>query len=157
MQPAPDAACADFDFQVGTWRVQHRRLTRLLAGSDEWSTFTGSARALTLFDGAVSIDEIELSDDGHKGMSVRLYEPDTGAWTIYWVRSRDGRLQAPVTGSWQDGEFVGEGTDVYEGRSILARYHWHAITATTARWEQAFSTDGGRTWETNWVMDWTRT
>jgi hypothetical protein len=157
MHPATDTKTKNFDFLVGTWTVQHRRLVALLQGSDEWYTFEGSARALTLFGGGVSVDEIELSADGQHGMSVRLYEPDTGAWTIYWVNSRDGRLQLPVTGFWRNGEFVGEGTDVYERRPIHARYHWHAITPTSARWEQAFSVDGGSSWETNWIMDWSRT
>jgi hypothetical protein len=144
----------DFDFQVGTWSVRHRRLVEPLSGSEEWSEYVGRATAWTLFGGAVSIDEIALSDSD-AGMSLRLLDPG-GTWTIYWVHSRDGRLQAPVAGRWQDGVFVGQGEDTLRGRPILARYRWDSITAGTARWQQAFSVDGGETWETNWVMEWTR-
>lgn len=145
-----------FDFQIGAWTVRHRRLRRPLSGSADWYEFTGSATAQTLMDGAVSIDQIELPLESATGMSIRLYEPDAGTWTIYWVNSRNGRLQPPVTGVWEDGVFDGTGDDEYDDRAILARYRWSDITDTTATWEQAFSIDGGTTWETNWVMRWTR-
>lgn len=150
----------DFGFQPGRWEVQHRRLRTPLGGLDpddpaSWVETSGTATALLLMGGQVSIDEIGLGN-GETGMSVRLRSPETDEWTIYWVNSRDGVLQPPVSGYWQDGRFEGVGEDQYGGRPILARYVWSDITATTARWEQAFSTDHGETWETNWVMRWTR-
>ena len=84
------------------------------------------------------MDEITL-EGGETGMSFRVRDTASGAWTIYWVNSRDGRLQAPVTGSWRDGVFEGVGVDSYAGRQIVARYLWSDISETTARWEQAFS------------------
>ena len=149
------ARVGDFNFLVGTWSVRHRRLREPLTGRSDWYEFTGSATAQTLFGGAVSIDEITLAD-GASGLSLRLRNPATQEWTIYWVNSRDGRLQAPVVGRWSHNAFTGHGRDSLAGRPITARYRWSAISAGSARWEQAFSADGGRTWETNWVMDWTR-
>jgi hypothetical protein len=151
----------DFGFQEGSWTVRHVRLHRPMAGLDaedpaSWYEATGTATARLMLGGQVSVDEIGLGN-GETGMSLRLRSPETGEWTIYWVNSRDGRLQPPVSGRWEDGRFVGVGEDQYGGFQILARYMWADITATTARWEQAFSVDDGKTWETNWVMHWTRT
>jgi hypothetical protein len=156
----PVTAPRDFGFQPGHWQVQHRRLRAPLGGLDpdessSWVETSGAASARLLMAGQVSVDEIELGN-GETGMSLRLRSPETDEWTIYWVNSRDGALQAPVAGYWQDGRFEGVGPDHYAGRPILARYAWSDITATAARWEQAFSTDNGETWETNWVMLWTR-
>jgi len=151
----PNSATTDFEFQVGSWIVHHRRLEAPLTGGDTWSEFERPATAQTLMNGAVSVDEITL-EDGETGMSFRLRDPVSGAWTIYWVNSADGRLQPPVTGSWRAGVFEGVGDDSYGGRQIVARYRWSGISDTTARWEQAFSIDHGTTWETNWVMSWRR-
>ena len=155
LSPAPH----DFDFQVGSWEVHHRRLHHPLTGADpddpaSWYDHTGPATADLLLHGTVSIDQLELA--GETGMSFRIRTPGTDEWTIYWVSTRDGVLQAPVVGVWQDGRYEGIGPDVYGGKPILARYVWSEITATTARWEQAFSVDDGATWESNWVMQWTR-
>ncbi|HWM74774.1 MAG TPA: hypothetical protein VNQ53_13575 [Nocardioides sp.] len=155
MSASPISATADFDFQVGSWIVHHRRLEAPLTGGDAWREFEGGATAQILMNGAVSVDEIDL-EGGETGMSFRVRDTASGAWTIYWVNSRDGRLQAPVTGSWRDGVFEGVGVDSYAGRQIVARYLWSDISETTARWEQAFSVDDGATWETNWVMSWRR-
>ncbi len=123
---------------------------------EEWYEFSGDARGQVLLDGGVSVDEVELAD-GQRGMSLRLRDPETDEWTIFWVNSRDGALQAPVRGHWKDGVFEAHGVDEYEGRPIRARYLWSRLTPTSAQWEQAFSQDDGASWETNWVMTWART
>jgi hypothetical protein len=145
----------DFDFLVGSWSVHHRRRRAPLSGRDEWYEFVGEASAQILFRGAVSIDEIALANS-ETGLSLRLRNPGTDTWTIYWVNSRDGQLQAPITGSWNNNVFEGHGDEQFAGHAITARYRWSSITPGTAHWEQAFSVDDGLTWETNWVMDWTR-
>jgi hypothetical protein len=90
------------------------------------------------------------------GLSLRLYDPRARAWSIYWASSRTGTLDPPVVGAFSDGIGVFEGADEWEGRPIVVRFVWSGITDTTARWEQAFSPDAGRTWETNWIMTMTR-
>lgn len=146
-----------FDFLVGEWTVQNRRLREPLSGREDWYTTPATARATVLHNGAVSVDEMWFPESGFAGSSIRLHDPETGLWTIHWVNSRAGRLQPPVHGRWQpDGTFVGEGPDTFQGRPIIARYRWHSITDTSAVWEQAFSIDDGTTWETNWIMRWTR-
>ena len=89
-------------------------------------------------------------------MSFRFFDPDTGSWSIYWADSRrPGLLDPPVIGSFSDGVGVFEGDDTFEGRPIRVRFIWSGVETPTPRWEQAFSDDGGRAWETNWVMEFT--
>ena len=147
----------DFDFLVGRWKVSHRRLSAPMSGSDDWSEFSGTAVARTYFNGGVSIDEFHFPTLGSRGLTVRLFDPRARTWSIYWLSSRDGRLQPPVHGGFDGGigEFYGD--DVHGGRAVRVRYLWSNISERSARWEQAFSADGGEIWETNWQMNLTRT
>jgi hypothetical protein len=155
--PAPTPRLTgDFDFLVGSWAITNRRLHDPLSGSDRWYETPADAHSRTHFNGAVSIDEMFFPLLGFSGMSIRLYEPATNEWTIYWVNSQTGTMQAPVRGSWSGGVLEAFGDDEFGGRPIRARYRWSEISETSATWEQAFSADGGENWETNWVMHWTR-
>jgi hypothetical protein len=148
----------NFDFFVGTWDSVQRRLVKPLSGSSEWDEFAGTARCYRMFGGAANVDEITFPDKGFSGMTVRLLNPETDEWSIYWANSRNGILALPpVVGRFVDGvgEFFSE--EDYEGRPIVVRYRWSDITDTSAHWAQAFSTDKGETWETNWDAEFTRT
>jgi len=147
-----------FDFLVGTWQVHNRRLRAPLTGSEEWYETSARAASMTMHNGSVSIDEMWYAELGFAGSSIRVHTPEDDLWSIYWVSSRTGELQPPVSGRWNDDgtRFEAQGPDVYEGQPIISRYYWHSITDTEASWEQAFSTDQGQVWETNWVMTWTR-
>ncbi len=147
---------SDFDFVNGDWQVDHRRLAKPLLGSDEWSSFSTPWTAYTLFHGAVTVDEIGLADGVSRGLTVRLFDPSTREWSIYWVNSAAGRMDTPVVGSFSDGVGIFAADEVYDGQPIRCRFVWSDITETTTHWQQDFSTDGGATWETNWVMDSTR-
>jgi hypothetical protein len=147
----------NFDWLHGTWQTTQRKMVKPLSDSDEWETTDGTLTCHNLFDGAANVDEVDLPGFGFKGISLRLLDPATQQWSIYWVNSRNGQLALPpVVGHFEDG--VGEffSDEEYDGKNIRVRYRWSNITATTARWEQAFSTDHGETWETNWVSDFTR-
>lgn len=148
----------NFDFLVGNWQTTQRKMVKPLSGSDEWETTGGTMVNYALFDGAANVDEVDLPDFGFRGISLRLQDPVTHDWSIYWVNSRNGQLALPpVVGHFDEhgvGEFFSE--EEWEGKQIRVRYRWSEITATTAKWDQAFSTDGGETWETNWVSDFTR-
>lgn len=147
-----------FDFLIGDWVVDNRRLAAPLSGSDEWYETGATASATTLHNGAISVDEMWYAELGFAGSSIRVHTAADDTWTIYWVNSDTGHLQAPVVGRWNaDGSrFVATGPDEFEGTPILARYMWHSIEPRSATWEQAFSVDEGATWETNWVMTWRR-
>ena len=148
----------DFDFWIGSWKVRNRRLVERLAGSDEWEEFDAEVVARFLMDGLGNEDEFRTDHDGgFIGMSFRFFDPVEKRWSIYWADSRrSGVLDPPVFGTFEGDLGVFEGEDVFDGRPILVRFTWSGFTTRTPRWEQAFSADGGETWETNWVMDFTR-
>jgi len=148
----------DFDFWHGRWTVRNRRLRQRLAGSSDWEEFDATVTAKSILDGYGNEDEFRTAHDGgFVGMSFRFFDPASRQWSIYWADSRrPGLLDPPVVGgfSGDTGEFHGE--DELAGRRIDVRFTWSGVTTATPRWEQAFSDDGGETWETNWVMDFTR-
>ncbi|QFU87914.1 hypothetical protein [Amycolatopsis sp. YIM 10] len=144
-----------FDFFTGEWLVANRRLTSPLTGSTTWTEFDGHTRAWQLFGGAANLDEITMPDQGWTGLSLRLLDPATGDWSIYWVNSRDGKLAPPVTGRFVNGRGEFHGEDEHDGKPVQVRFIWTGVTTGTPRWEQAFSADGA-VWETNWIMDFRR-
>ncbi|MEU0529835.1 hypothetical protein [Amycolatopsis tolypomycina] len=147
----------DFDFFIGSWTVVNRRLETLFSGCEVWDTFTGTTTCVPLFDGGGNTEEIRFPDRGFRGFTLRLFDVERKEWSIYWANSRTGRLEPPVVGTFTGGRGDFYGDDTHEGKPIRAHYIWSDITATSARWEQEFSADGGRTWESNWVMEFTRT
>ncbi len=148
----------DFDFWLGSWKVHNRRLRERLADSDEWDEFEATATARPILDGLGNEDEFRTDwNGGFVGMSFRFFDPTTGLWAIYWADSRrSGVIDPPVVGAFEGDVGVFEGADLFDGRPIVVRFTWSGVTTPTPRWEQAFSDDAGRTWETNWVMDFTR-
>jgi hypothetical protein len=154
--PASDGS-RDFDFWMGSWKVHNRRLRERLKGSTDWDEFEATATARLLLGGAGNEDVYRTEfAGGFTGMSFRFFDKATRRWSIYWADSRKGTLEPPVVGSFQGDVGVFEGDDVLEGRPIRVRFTWSRVTSPSPRWEQAFSADGGKTWETNWVMDMTR-
>jgi hypothetical protein len=151
--PPMAASTSDFDFLQGTFDVVSRRLRDPFDVESGWTEARATSSARTHFAGAISVDEMWFPADGLSGLSLRLFDPVEGTWTVYWVNSRTGHLQSPVTGRWADGRCRLTGPDDYAGRAILASYSWSDITATSGRWEQCFSVDDGATWQPNWTMD----
>jgi hypothetical protein len=148
----------DFDFLLGQWRVNHRRLQRRLVGDGAWVEFGGTMRAEPILDGRGNFDQnvIDLPAGRYRACTLRLFDPDAGTWSLHWIDGRRMSLDAPVVGRFRDGVGTFFGDDTHDGRPIRVRFLWSCITPTSARWEQAFSGDGGATWETNWVMDFVR-
>ena len=107
--------------------------------------------------GVANVDEIAMPSREFSGLTIRTFDLSRCLWSIGWVNSTRGLLEPPVVGRFEDGRGVFEGEDTDEGRPVRVRFVGDAITPTSARWRQAFSGDGGRTWETNWVMQFTRT
>jgi hypothetical protein len=147
-----------FNFLHGRWRIHNRRLRRPLSGSSEWYEFEGSSIERPFWDGLGNLEEYEgRSPDGRiRGLALRLYDPTSRQWSIHWSNSAFGTLDRAMVGEFKDGRGEFYNQDQFEGREILVRFIWTSTAANAARWEQAFSDDGGRTWETNWIMDFTR-
>lgn len=154
----------DFDFWMGTWRVDNERLVERLKGSTTWERFEARGTARQLPGGIGNFDDFVPIDwrPGFVGMSLRVFNPTTDLWSIYWLDNRTGGLNEaghllpPVVGRFTNGVGIFEGDDTLAGRPIRVRFIWSEISQTGARWEQAFSPDGGVSWETNWIMRMTR-
>lgn len=145
----------DFAFLNGKWAVDNRRLVERGKGEDRWETFVGLHEAQTLLGGMVSVDQIFFPTKGFSGSTYRTLNRASGLWSIYWVNSAKGVLEPPVVGGF-DGEvglFEGEDTD--GARAVTVRFHWDR-SPDAPRWRQDFSYDGGKSWETNWLMDFKR-
>ena len=149
----------DFDFLAGTWRVHHRKLKERLADNQDWIEFDGTCTMRPLMDGAANVDDnlMNLPEGPYRGIGLRTYDSKTGEWAIWWVDSRRPHaLDPPVHGRFANGVGTFYSDDTLRGKPIRVRYVWSHITPTSARWEQAFSPDAGKTWEINWVMDFAR-
>jgi hypothetical protein len=146
----------DFDFFIGSWNVVNRRLTTLFVGSDHWEEFPGTTTCRPIFNGGGNTEEIIFPTLGSRGFTLRLFDIDREEWSIYWASSRTGVLFPPVVGAFAGGRGDFYGDDTHDGKPIKAHFIWSDITTTSARWEQEFSADGGHTWESNWVMEFTR-
>ena len=151
--------CRDFDFEFGSWTVEHRRLKDRLVGCTEWEEFSGTCTARPILGGNGNLEENEvfLPSGPYRAVAVRGYDATKGAWAIWWLDGRNPNyLDPPVIGRFHDGvgEFVAE--DQLNGEPILVRFNWLDTGKAQPRWEQAFSPDGGVTWETNWLMRFTR-
>ena len=147
----------DFDFLIGRWSVANRRLRTLFAGRDDWDEFPGVGTCRKILDGGGNVDEIVFPTLGSSGLSLRLFDVERKEWSIYWASGRTGLLYPPVVGTFTDGRGDFYGDDTHDGRPVREHFIWSDITADSARWEQEFSADGGATWESNWVMEFTRT
>ena len=152
------SSASDFDFFFGSWTVRNRYLGERLRGSDDWDEFEATSEARALPGVLGNEDEFRTEAlGGFVGMSFRFFDPEAERWSIYWADSRrPGVLDPPVLGAFANGSGVFEGTDVLAGKPILVRFTWTDVDTGAPRWEQAFSGDGGESWELNWVMEFTR-
>ena len=149
----------DFDFEIGSWKLHLKRLAHPLTGSTTWTEFDGTVVARKIWDGRANLDEfLADSPSGHvEGLTLRLYSPESHQWSLYWASSKAGTLAGPPqVGEFKNGRGEFYCQDTYNGRMILIRYAWSDITPNSAHFEQAFSDDGGKTWEVNWITDQTR-
>ncbi|MFF8806013.1 hypothetical protein [Streptomyces omiyaensis] len=147
-----------FDFLVGDWTVRNRRLADFLDADSGWEEFEGHTSGRLFWDGRAHVDEIAFPSKGFAGLTLRLFEPETGEWTLNWSSTRTGRLLPPVRGRFgPDGTGEFHGNDHWGDRAVRVRFRWSDITSESARWEQAFAPEGAEEWVVNWVMDFRRT
>ena len=150
----------DFDFEIGTWKIHLKRLEQRLAGSSTWVEFDGTSVTRKVWDGRAQLEEFETDSPGGghiEGLTLRLYDPQTHQWSLYWGTSKSGAMGPPTIGEFKNGrgEFFDTEPSGPNGRAILVRFIW-SNTDTTPHFEQSFSDDGGKTWEVNWITDQTR-
>jgi hypothetical protein len=148
----------DFDWEIGTWKTHVRRLARPLSGSQEWVEYSGTSVVRKVLDGRANLVELRVEGPAGRieGVSLRLYNPQARQWSLNYASVRNGALTRPVYGGFRDGRGEFHGQEDLDGKAILVRFVISRISAGSARFEQAYSEDGGRTWETNWVATDTR-
>ena len=160
-----EAARADFDFQISDWQVENRRLKNAFDDNSPWETFSASAHVQKMPGGFGNLDCFVAPEwrPNWMGMTMRIFNPETGLWSLYWVfpktggiDSATGSLTPPVVGRFDNGVGIFEADDVINGKALRVRYTWYDITPGQAKWQQAFSFDGGKTWKPNWFMVETR-
>lgn len=155
---ANSAGVHDFDFEVGAWRVHHR--IKRPVDKEKWLEFDGTCTNRPLMEGWANVEDHTFNkpDGITHGVALRAYDSKSAQWAIWWIDSRDpfGTLDPPTVGRFENrvGTFYSDST--LNGKPIRSRFIWSEITPTSARWEQAYSSDAGKTWETNWIMEFRR-
>ena len=155
---APRDGQHDFDFEIGTWKTQLKRLVHPLSGSTQWTEYEGITTVRKVWNGRANL--VELVADGpaghFEGLNLRLYDPQSRQWSLNFANAASGTLGQPTIGEFRNGRGEFHDQEAFNGRAILVRFVVLPIDANTVRFEQAFSEDGGRTWETNWIATDTR-
>jgi hypothetical protein len=151
--PAERDGQHDFDFEIGTWRTQLSRLQRPLTDSNTWVKYEGTTVVRKVWDGRANL--VELVADGpaghFEGLSLRLYNPQTRQWSLNFAGGNSGAMSPPTIGGFKNGRGEFFSQEMYDGRAIFVRFVISDITPDSCRFEQAFSDDGGKTWEVNWI------
>jgi hypothetical protein len=157
--PAERDGQHDFDPLIGSWKYHLKKLLHPLTGSTTWTEFDGTGVCYKIWDGRAQLDTIEVDSPttGHiEGLTLRLYNPETHQWRLYWANSKVGVMDPPQIGEFKNGRGEFYAQDTVNGKSILIRFAWTNMTTSTPHFEQSFSDDGGKTWEVNWITDQTR-
>lgn len=148
----------DFDFEIGSWKIHLKRLLHPLTGSTTWEEFDGTSVTRKVWGGRADLEEFETNGSAGKveGLTLRLYNPQSHQWSLYWANGKDGILGIPTVGEFKNGRGEFFDHEPINGRMVLVRFVWSEITPNSAHFEQSFSEDGGKTWEVNWITDQTR-
>ncbi|CAI2767261.1 hypothetical protein ACHRVW_07995 [Flavobacterium collinsii] len=144
----------DFDFFQGKSDILNKKLKQRLSNCTEWIEFPSTQEMYKILHGIGNIDNFLATFDGKpfEGMTVRLFNPETRLWSIYWSDSNTGILDKPVIGSFENkvGHFFSK--DIYEGKKVFQVFRWDARDENNPVWSQAMSEDSGKSWEWNWYM-----
>ena len=150
----PRDGSRDFDWEIGSWTTQLRYLPEPLTGSTRWVEYRGTSEVRAILGGRANLVELSVEGPAGKieGVSLRLYSPKARQWTLNFANVRSGLLTSPVTGAFDgEGRGVFYGVDSVGDRTVLVRFLILDVEPNSARFEQAFSADGGASWETNWI------
>ena len=148
-----------FDFQIGAWHVKHRRLKDRLANCADWEEFDGTCNMATVLGGSGNVEDnvLYIPSGTYRAVALRSFDPIDGTWAIWWLNSRNPHmLDVPVIGRFENGVGAFYASDTLNSMPVEVRFLWLKTDTLSPRWEQAMSADEGKTWETNWTMDFQR-
>jgi hypothetical protein len=148
----------DFDFEIGSWRTQLKRLVDPLSGSKTWVEYEGTTVVRKILGGRANLVELDVQGPAGRieGLSLRLYDPQARQWSLNFSNIKSGTLSPPSIGGFSNGRGEFYSKETLDGREILVRFVISGITPTSCHFEQAYSADGGKTWEVNWIATDTR-
>jgi hypothetical protein len=148
----------DFDPLLGSWKYHLKRRMHPLTGSNTWVEFDGTGVCYKVWDGGADLDTVELNGPaGHiEGLTLRVYNPQSHQWRLYWANRKVGVVDPPQVGEFKNGRGEFFAQDTINGKTILIRFVWTNLTTNSPHFEQSFSDDGGKAWEVNWITDQTR-
>jgi len=150
-----------FEFIYGHWMVHNRKLRDVAdPACEEWVQFDAASEVIPILHGIGHIDRMYVArpsdGDAFEGFTLRLYDPSTETWSIWWSSTRaPGHLDPPVVGQFADGRGTFECDDVVGGHAVRVRFEWCADDVAPT-WRQSFSYDDGSSWKLNWEMTFTR-
>ena len=157
--PSKTSSASDFDFLAGNWNIANKKLKSRLQNSNEWESFNARQDVKLILNGIGNTDRYyaNLNGKDFEGMTLRLFDPKTKLWSIYWADSNNGKLDIPVVGSFENniGRFYTK--DTYKGKKVIAMFKWDKTNPDKPVWSQALSADNGKTWEWNWYMNFEKT
>jgi hypothetical protein len=144
----------DFDFLVGQWNIHNRKLNSRLNDCQQWTEFEALGRCRKILNGFGNIDDFRTESEGapFEGISLRLFNPKTKLWSIYWADSNLVVLDVPQVGSFDGNIGIFYARDIFEAKEIIIQFKWDKTIPDAPVWSQAFSSDNGNTWEWNWHM-----
>jgi hypothetical protein len=154
--PLDAGAPKDFDFIIGDWVVKHRRLDSRLTRCTDWTEFEGNSSTVKILGGFGNLEDnlLHFPDGTFRAAAMRSFCSRSGNWSIWWLDGRNPTtLDAPVVGKFDNHVGLFFADDILDGQPIKVRFTWTALPGEHPRWEQAFSNDEGKTWETNWKME----
>jgi hypothetical protein len=150
----------NFDFLLGKWSVLNKRLNERLNNCNDWTEFTAFMETKTILNGLAFMDEMKTSYFGEEfiGLSIRMVDPKTNNWTIYWADTANpaSKIKEQVSGTFKDGIGTFYGKETFENKEMQLRFLWKKETLETAKWEQAYFDETTKQWETNWTMLFTK-
>ncbi|MFC5549496.1 hypothetical protein [Massilia aerilata] len=151
--PAPRDGQHDFDWEIGAWGTQLKRLREPLSGKTDWVEYAGTSVVKPVMGERANLVELDVRGGAGRiaGVSLRLYQPASGQWTLHFANLANGLMTEPMHGVFKDGRGSFYGQDTLDGRAILVRFLILPMDAGRWRFEQAYSKDGGQHWETNWI------
>ena len=154
IKASPTSSKDDFDFFQGKFKLHNKKLKSIFNHCDEWDEFESTQEMYKVLHGLGNIDNFLATRDGKpfEGMTVRLFNPETKLWSLYWADSNKGKFDSPVVGSFENNIAYFFTKDLINEKEVIVVFRWDSTDRNNPVWSQAFSNDNGINWEWNWYM-----